>query len=464
MTAGQPPSGETSLWGPRPRPAVGSGLRGVARVGQAAVRLGAGLALLVLALVCLVARAQAQSTLDPEVSAVRFGVNGPRTRVVLDLDRPVDYEAKVQANPDRLVVDLEEVRWRLGAATDVRPQGLARSHRYGSPAPGRSRLEVGMGRPARVLGTILLPPSRDSARHRLVVDLVADRGAARPADAKVAANGPAAAAGAPVPAPRPAAVVAAALPAALAPANGLARPEAGHLPVPPPNARDLPVIVIDPGHGGADPGAVAINGVYEKDIVLKMARELRAQIERSGKYRVALTRDGDVFIRLRDRIARARELGGQVFISLHADSLRVADQRGASVYTLSQTASDEEAARLAAKENKADILAAADLSQHDATVATILIDLAQRDTNNKSIAFADVLAEELAGVTPLVRRHRRFAGFAVLKSPDIPSVLLELGYLSNPDDARNLARPNYRAKLGQAIVRALDRHFGVPRS
>ena len=179
---------------------------------------------------------------------------------------------------------------------------------------------------------------------------------------------------------------------------------------------------------------------------------------------MALTRDGDVFIRLRDRIARARELGGQVFISLHADSLRVAEQRGASVYTLSQTASDEEAARLAAKENKADILAAADLSQHDPTVATILIDLAQRDTNNKSIAFADLLAEELAGVTPLVRRHRRFAGFAVLKSPDMPSVLLELGYLSNPDDARNLARPNYRAKLGQAIVRSLDRHFGVPRS
>ncbi|HEX6015921.1 MAG TPA: N-acetylmuramoyl-L-alanine amidase, partial [Geminicoccaceae bacterium] len=119
---------------------------------------------------------------------------------------------------------------------------------------------------------------------------------------------------------------------------------------------------------------------------------------------------------------------------------------------------------LAAKENKADILAAADLSQHDATVATILIDLAQRDTNNKSIAFADILAEELAGVTPLVRRHRRFAGFAVLKSPDVPSVLLELGYLSNPDDVRKLARPNYRAKLGQAIVRSLDRHFGVPRS
>ena len=135
--------------------------------------------------------------------------------------------------------------------------------------------------------------------------------------------------------------------------------------------------------------------------------------------------------------------------------------RGASIYTLSEKASDQEAAKFATQENKADILADADLSQHDAMVATILIDLAQRDTNNKSIALADALAEELAGVTSLVRRHRRFAGFAVLKSPDVPSVLLELGYLSNPDDARNLAQPDYRAKLGQAIVRSLDRYFAA---
>ena len=195
-----------------------------------------------------------------------------------------------------------------------------------------------------------------------------------------------------------------------------------------------------------------------------MAKELRSLIERSGRYRVVLTRDDDEFIRLRDRIAFARKLGGQIFISIHADSLRYTEQRGASIYTLSEQASDAEAASLAAVENKADILTGADLSQHDAVVATILIDLAQRDTNNKSIAFADLMSEQLAKVSPLVKRHRRFAGFAVLKSPDIPSVLLELGYLSNPEDARNLAQPNYRAKLGQAIVRTLDQYFAVPRS
>ena len=240
--------------------------------------------------------------------------------------------------------------------------------------------------------------------------------------------------------------------------NGHAAPAAG------PRKRDLPVVVLDPGHGGEDPGATSVDGLYEKDLVLEMARELRTLIERSGRYRVVLTRDGDEFIRLRDRIAAARKLGGEIFISLHADSLRLSEQRGASIYTLSEKASDEEAAKFAALENKADVLTGADLSQHDVVVATILIDLAQRDTNNKSIAFADIMAEELARVTALVKRHRRFAGFAVLKSPDIPSVLLELGYLSNPDDARNLAQPDYRAKLGQAIVRSLDQYFAVPRT
>lgn len=205
-----------------------------------------------------------------------------------------------------------------------------------------------------------------------------------------------------------------------------------------------------------------MSGAFEKDLVLEMALDLRRLIEQTGRYRVALTRDSDVFIRLRDRITKARELNGRVFISLHADSLRVAELRGASVYTLSETASDAEAARLATEENQADVLAGTDLSRHDAAVATILLDLAQRDTNNRSITFADLLAEELSAVAPMVRRHRRFAGFAVLKSPDVPSVLLELGYLSNPDDARNLAEPDYRAKLSKAIVRAVDRFFADP--
>jgi N-acetylmuramoyl-L-alanine amidase len=330
---------------------------------------------------------------------------------------------------------------------------LARAHRFGLLSPGRSRLIVDMARPFRIVGAILLPPSRDSEYYRLVVDLVPS------GDAQARPAAPQTSAATPMPVARPEALAAAvANPAAM---NGHESPVAE--PSVPPKPKQLPVIVLDPGHGGIDPGAIAVSGAYEKDLVLEMARELRDLIERSGNYRVALTRDGDAFIRLRDRIAKARELGGQVFISLHADSLKISDQRGASVYTLSETASDEEAARLASKENRADILAGTDLSRHDQVVATILLDLAQRDTNNKSIAFADLLAEEMAKVSPLVRKHRRFGGFAVLKSPDIPSVLLELGYLSNARDARNLAQQDYRAKLGHAVLSALDRYFATPR-
>lgn len=240
----------------------------------------------------------------------------------------------------------------------------------------------------------------------------------------------------------------------------------GAPPTPPVDAAApaLPVVVIDPGHGGVDPGAVGVGGVLEKAVVLEAALDLRDLLRRSGRYRPVLTREGDAFLRLRERVAQAREADGAVFISLHADSLGLPSQRGASVYTLSPLGSDEEADRLASKENKADILAGTDLSHHDAVVTSILIDLAQRDTNNRSIAFADLLAEELARSVPVVHHRRRSAAFAVLKSPDIPSVLVELGYLSNPEDVKNLSRPDHRAGVAAAVLRALDRHFGQPRS
>ncbi|MEZ5866462.1 MAG: N-acetylmuramoyl-L-alanine amidase [Geminicoccaceae bacterium] len=221
------------------------------------------------------------------------------------------------------------------------------------------------------------------------------------------------------------------------------------------------VVVIDAGHGGIDPGTIGINGVPEKVITRQIADRLTELIEGTGRYDVVLTRRGDEFVALRDRIQRAHGANASLFISIHADSLADARLRGASVYTLSDTASDSEAALLAAKENKADIIAGTDLSAHDEVVAGILIDLAQRDTNNKSIEFADVLTAELGEVTRLLRNTRRFAGFVVLKSPDTPSVLLELGYLSNPTDAANLADPAYQKRLAEATLRAIDRYFGV---
>jgi len=231
---------------------------------------------------------------------------------------------------------------------------------------------------------------------------------------------------------------------------------------PPPRALPMdgkPVVVIDPGHGGVDPGATGVSGIYEKYITLAIARELKGQLEKGGRYKVHLTRDRDVFIRLRDRIAIARQYGADLFISLHADSVANPSLKGLSVYTLSQTASDSEAQTLADKENKADLIAGIDLSHESADVANILIDLAQRETMNRSALFAGGVVDEVGRDTPLLGNTHRFAGFAVLKAPDVPSVLVELGYLSNEVEERNLRQPEYRTRLTKALARSVDRFF-----
>ncbi len=219
------------------------------------------------------------------------------------------------------------------------------------------------------------------------------------------------------------------------------------------------VVVIDPGHGGVDPGAIGVSGIYEKYITYSMAKELQQQLEKTGHYRVHLTRDRDVFIPLRERTTIARSLNADLFISLHADVVKDPDIRGLSVYTLSQNASDAEAQALADKENKADLIAGIDLSRESTDVTNILIDLAQRETMNRSAGFAGSIVDELGRDTALLSNTHRFAGFAVLKSPDVPAVLIEMGYLSNTIDEKNLRQPEYRAKLAHAISRAVERYF-----
>jgi N-acetylmuramoyl-L-alanine amidase len=221
------------------------------------------------------------------------------------------------------------------------------------------------------------------------------------------------------------------------------------------------MVVIDPGHGGADPGAISINGVYEKAITLQVARALREQLLATGRYRVALTRDGDDFVRLRDRVAQAREQGADLFISLHADSLGQANVSGMSVYTLSDKASDREAEMLAARENRADALGGLDLKAETDEVVSILIDLAQRDTLNQSRRVANLLVEEMGKQVRLLPRPHRSAGFAVLTAPDVPSVLIELGYLSNPKDAKMLTQTEHQVRLARSIARGIDGYFAA---
>ena len=218
------------------------------------------------------------------------------------------------------------------------------------------------------------------------------------------------------------------------------------------------IIVLDPGHGGQDPGAISVSEKYEKDLTLKMAKETKVLLEKRG-YKVVLTRDKDFYIPLRGRIKKAHEANGDLFISIHADSAKSKSATGLSIYTISETASDKEAAALAERENKSDILFGMDLSDYQPEVGNILIDIAKKYAMDQSSIYADEVVAQMKKEIKLREKAHRFAGFVVLKSPNIPSVLLEMGYLSNPQEDKLLQKESYRKKLGTALANAVDSYF-----
>jgi N-acetylmuramoyl-L-alanine amidase len=227
-----------------------------------------------------------------------------------------------------------------------------------------------------------------------------------------------------------------------------------------PQDKSLPLVVIDAGHGGHDPGAISPHGGQrEKDVTLAIAKSVRDEILKSGRVRVALTRDTDTFIILQDRYQLARRLHADLFISIHADSAENQNASGGTVYTLSEVASDREAQRLAARENKADIINGVNLGGADVRVSSILIDLTQRETMNVSAGFARLLLREAASNMRIRSNAHRFAAFIVLKAPDMPSILFEIGYLTNPGDARFLSSANGRRKVARTLANAIQLHF-----
>jgi N-acetylmuramoyl-L-alanine amidase len=234
------------------------------------------------------------------------------------------------------------------------------------------------------------------------------------------------------------------------------------LPIPAVQGRaDKPLVVIDAGHGGHDPGSLSLDGRYrEKDAALAIAKALRDELLASGRVRVALTRSDDRFLILDERREIARRLNADLFISIHADSAPGSTARGATVYTLSETSSDRVAARLAAKENKADVLNGVDLGAQSNDVSSILIDLTQRETMNTSSRFADLMQHELTdqGVE-FKSTYHRFAGLVVLKAPDVPAVLLETGYMSSADDLKLLFSKDYQHRLAVGVTHAVEAHF-----
>lgn len=357
----------------------------------------------------------------------RLAGDDQRTRLVIDLTATAQIRAFTLADPYRVVIDLPQISFQLPEAAGREGRGLISAYRYGVLAPGRSRIVVDVKKPVAIDKAFVLEPV-EGQPARLVLDLT-------PSDRKKFLQSISAAE--PDPSDKTAAI-----------------------PTKPAGAPELPVVVIDPGHGGVDPGAAGPEGASEKDIVLAFARQLREKIEAKGERRAVLTRDDDSFVSLPGRVEIAQKAGAALMISIHADTLSDPfGVRGATVYTLSERASDREAERLAEKENRADLIAGLDLSDEPAEVAGILFELTRRETISFTSQFAKGLVRELKKAAQLNKNPLRSAGFRVLKAPDVPSVLLELGYLSSKEDAKLLMSETWRDKATGAVAQAVDRYF-----
>jgi N-acetylmuramoyl-L-alanine amidase len=448
-----------------------------------------------------------------DVVNIRVGVHPDRTRVVLDLSAPAKYRVEPQTDPRQVVITLEDAGFHLGAGTPPAGHGLIKAIHTEPGAGAGGRLVLDLAEPGRVSQSQALL-AEDGAPARIFIDL--QTGGADAIAAAISEN-PILPASVhpPKPDPAPPAIgtplmvandakadrmMAAALPVQIAalPDAAADAPAGADWPLPPKKPDEsaldtddgagtqvavvtvpgvgqpgqpvagkdsrIPTIVLDAGHGGKDPGAIGAHGTMEKDVNLDMAKQLKAVLEATGHYKVVLTRTDDRLLPLRQRIDIARAAKADLFISLHADHNEQADLRGASVYTLSETASDAEAAEVAARENKDGVITGVDLTTQNPVVTSILIDLAQRETKNLSARFASLLTDELGERTLVLRDSHRFAGFVVLKALDVPSVLLELGYLSNASDEAALNSKRHRRVVAKAIRDAIDRYFQWQRS
>jgi N-acetylmuramoyl-L-alanine amidase len=375
----------------------------------------------------------------PVASDARLAGDIKQTRFVLDLDRAIQFRAFALADPYRVVVDIPQVSFRLPAGTGAAGRGLIKAFRYGLVMPGGSRIVFDLTGPAKLSNSYVLDPANGQPSRLVLefeevdrtsfVDSLApeSRPELRPAIADAAAS---------------------TVPAESAPPNSAA----------PPDSR--PVIVIDPGHGGIDNGTQS-GDETEKSLVLKFGLALRDRIEKNGKYRVVMTRSDDTFIPLAERVRIARNQSAALFVSIHADALprREGDAQGATIYTLSDRASDAEAEKLAEAENKADAIGGVNLTEEPTDVADILIDLAQRETRTFSNRFARLLMGEMKTTVRMHKHPLKSAGFRVLKAPDVPSVLIELGYVSNKGDLEHLVSESWRSRTVGSMAQAIDAFF-----
>ena len=372
----------------------------------------------------------ADPDLGPQVTEIRIWEHPSYTRLVLELTAEVKPRILLISNPYRIVLDLPQTEFLVSMAQQ-KQVGVVKSFRFGLFKPEVSRLVIDLARPAVVARNFILMPS-DQKPYRLVLDF-------RPVSNEEF-------------------TVAAVKTRVTEPSTdtGIENSPLHHEE----NVNEKFTIVVDAGHGGVDPGAIGRNGFYEKTVALAAAKELKKALEKFDSYRVVLTRDTDIYLPLKQRVAIARQVAGDLFVSIHADSIKNQDIRGGHVYTLSEKASDKAAQALAEKENQSDVIAGFDLEEHPADVSSILVSLAQRETNNSSAKAANSIVDEwkTRGLTLLRKPHRQ-AGFAVLKAPDIPSVLVELGFLSNKEEAYMLSNASTRLPLIEALAQSLHNYI-----
>ena len=367
----------------------------------------------------------------PVASDVRLGGDDTQTRLIVDLSQKIEIRAFTLANPYRVVLDMPQVTFQFPPKAGEVGRGLIKAFRFGLVMQGGSRMVIDLALPAQVDMAFVLGAANDQPA-RLVLHLTATEREAFMRSVALESRAP----------------------------------EGSKPPTPPEtkvNGDSRPLVVIDPGHGGIDNGTRAASGEMEKTIVLEFSSLLRDKIEKTGKYRVLMTRTDDTFVALGDRVQFARARQAALFISIHADALRrrEGDAQGATVYTLSERASDARAARLAEAENQADVIAGLDLSAEEKDVAGILIDLARRETKTFSVQFAHTVVGMLKNATRLHQQPLKSARFVVLKAPDVPSVLVELGYVSNRADLKSLISTEWRDRTADSMVRAIDAFFGT---
>ncbi len=397
----------------------------------------------------------------------RLAHHSDKTRFVLELSEKIDFRSFALNAPNRLVIDMP-----LGLVTAKFPtqkldaSGKIKSIRHGLLGSGTTRFVLDLGQPMRIKSAFTLP-AQDGRPHRFVLDVVPVgqaefnqalsnvMGKYNPHDIQLNAK----------PAVTQPVTAKPVIQAVTRPNTYGAWPKPVKRPgftLTPQAQVDLgkKVIVLDPGHGGNDPGGITKDKTYEKHLTLAIARELRRQLLLTGRYTVYMTRDSDKYVKLHERKNIARKKGADLFISIHADKIGKSQVRGASVYTLSERSSDKISARLAEQANQSDMIAGVDLQGEDEEVADILIDLAMRETMNESKFFANTMVTVMKGRgVRLLNNTHRYAGFAVLKAPDVPSVLIEAGFLSNYNDVKLLKSKSYQRKLSESVTRAIDLYF-----